>query len=240
MSVVPSDYGLHSQDIEPGIAKLESEAFEVPGPLVVTRGSMLDLARWVKKSSLRNWSYAEFNDELKKIPTSTDFLLLAKSAMERRQQASVASAASKRAYNKVDYDSEIEILEEMCSRENPTGRRSLLNDLKLAAKPSPANRKPSAFRRISQTCPKKNKLKKNVDYGLPKSGIKPNLIPRLQGPRPPRLLVRRKQYVRWCFRSLACSTQSSQEGCRNRNRKQRIGQGWAHCQGRCTKIRRQS
>mmetsp|Transcript_284 Transcript_284/g.506 ORF Transcript_284/g.506 Transcript_284/m.506 type:complete len:96 (+) Transcript_284:586-873(+) len=75
--------------------------------------------------------------------------------MERRVQASVASAASKRAYNKVDYDSEIEILEEMCSRENPTGRRSLLHDLKLAAKPSPANRKRSILRRISQTCPKK-------------------------------------------------------------------------------------
>ena len=194
------DYGLHTQDIEREIANLESEGFEVLRTTSRDQ-SMLDLARWVKKVVLTDlksgkltarYTYAEFIEELKKIPPSTDFSRLAKSAMERRVQASVAAAASKRAHAEVDYDSEIEVLEEMSSRENPTGRRSLLDDLKPAAKPSRAKKTKASSEDFSNMS-KKQLEEKCVEYGLPKSGTKPDLISRLRGPRPPKLLVRRKQ-----------------------------------------------
>ncbi len=130
---------------------------------------MLDLARWVKKvvvTDLKSgkltarYTYAEFIEELKKIPPSTDFSRLAKSAMERRVQASVAAAASKRAHAEVDYDIDIEVLEKMSSRDNPTGRRSLLNDMKPAAKPSPAKKSKGCSEDFSNMF--KKQLEENV------------------------------------------------------------------------------
>jgi|Transcript_16499 hypothetical protein len=88
--------------------------------------------------------------------------------MERRVQASVAAAVSKRAHAEVDYDSDIEVLEEMSSRENPTGRRSLLNDMKPAAKPSPAKTRKGCSEDFSNMF-KKQLEEKCDEYCLPKN-----------------------------------------------------------------------
>jgi hypothetical protein len=163
---------------------------------------MLVLARWVKKvvvTDLKSgkltarYTYAEFIEELKKIPPSTDFSRLAKSAMERRVQASVAAAASKRAHAEVDYDIDIEVLEKMSSRDNPTGRRSLLNDMKPAAKPSPAKKSKGCSEDFSNMF--KKQLEENV-LSMACQNQGPNQISFQDFKvlaRPPKLLVRRKQ-----------------------------------------------
>lgn len=139
---------------------------------------MVELSRWAmhvlqdyRDDKLKvKYSYEEFLQEVKKIPSGTDFSRIAKDMAKSRQAEKGASVTIE-------------------TRSIPKKATPKQTKLEFSKK----NRATNDYKgwTVSQL------QKQCTEWGLPKSGKKADLIERLNGPRPPKILLERK--ARDCY-----------------------------------------
>ena len=124
-------YNVDMQRLQDEIENLKTEGFEVlrtPS----RKSTMFELARWAKKVAEEvksgilkaQYTYAQFNEQVKKIPRDTDFSRLAKYEAEMRQKKTESAAvASKRPHDEVSSDVEVvEVLSPSSGSKMPAAR----------------------------------------------------------------------------------------------------------------------
>lgn len=178
---------------------------------------MFELGRWAQRIAddmktgrlSAKFTYEQFKDEVKKIPTDTDFSRLAKYAVAERKAKEDAEIALKivstTGYNSSNDDSDMEILDH--SKDSlviiTTGEKNAYSstiaskkrgDIKPNHDPHRAASKKPKIPLVDYSDCSMSQLKEKCKvYGLAQSGSKPILIERLQGPHPPKVWLRRKQ-----------------------------------------------
>jgi len=221
-------YNVDKEKLHKEIENLEKEGFDVLRTTSV-ENSMMELSRWVSRVARKvaegtmkaEYTYAEFKDQVAKIPKKTDFSRLAKYYVEQKaERAAAASAAA------ADDDSDIEVWSNAGNHNAAASR---------GKKPAPSagsqEQKRSAKKRKSSVkcgghgpddyTAKKRKSNDNgglvggggggdgdIDYsawetkalkaeceavGLKKSGTREECIQLLKGPRPPAVWLERKR-----------------------------------------------
>jgi hypothetical protein len=138
---------------------------------------MVELSRWAtrvlqdyrdKKFQVK-YSFDEFQQEVRKIPKTTDFSRIARDMAESRRSDQITTKKS----------------------ESSSGKKATPTKTKLAfGKPKATTNKYKGWT-VAQL------QKQCAEWGLPKSGKKVDLIERLNGPRPPKVLLERK--ARDCY-----------------------------------------
>ena len=190
---------------------MKEEGFDV---ILTTRAenSMLELARWAKRvakevqagSLTLEYTYNDFIDQVNKIPASTDFSRLAKYHANEKKQAAADRSRNETTIDLVDSDDEDGGT--VLSQQQELQPSNLDAEFARAKRPlQPRNNTQPASTKRSRVEDKKvggNEYEdmsaaqlraKCVEYGLPKSGKKEELINRLLKPRPPEIYCVRKR-----------------------------------------------
>lgn len=190
-------YDVDKEKLHAEIDNLRQEGFAVLRTTSV-ENSMFELSRWaqraaaeIKAGALRaEYTYAEFKEKVAEIPKQTDFSRIAKYHMHQEQLQSAAES-------KADGGS-LEVL-------SATGNQSSSHSSDVRTSSS-LGKPPSKKKWSGRICKDDEfngwtKLALQDECaaaGLPKTGSREDLVARLEGPRPPKLWVKRrrmKQYV---------------------------------------------
>eukprot|EP00980_Cylindrotheca_fusiformis_P008118 scaffold1727_cov133-Cylindrotheca_fusiformis.AAC.21 len=166
-------FNVSSEALDQAIEELESEGVLHPIPHRTSDHSMVELSRWAmrmlqdyrdKKLEV-TYTYEEFQNEVKKIPSSVDFSRIARD-MAKGGRPKTALESS---------DTPVK------SEKKPGAKQTRLEFGK--AKATMNDYKGWTVAQLQKQC---------SDWGLPKGGKKADLIDRLNGPRPPKVLLQRK------------------------------------------------
>ena len=202
-------FGVTKEQFEKEVETMKEEGFDV---MLTTRpeNSMFELHRWaqsvakdVQSGDLKlQYTYNEFMDQVKKIPSTDDFSRLAKYHAREKKQALAARDDEKQVISLLDSDDEDEgeagTLRELQPSNLDTKFAGSKRPLKQTNRAETANAKrPKMDERKSDGNEYENMSvaqlqAKCIEFGLPKSGSKQTLITRLLKPRPPEIYRIRK------------------------------------------------